>query len=113
MHRNDASLYSGKSSSIERRKEEKRQRESQKAQAREKLLPAADKVLELVAEERKRLGEKLLEIVNPDTTDDQVLNRLQAIRFYQEYLNEFERGMRNILRPTNPTHRRVSDASEE
>lgn len=98
MSRNDSLLYTGASSSAQRRAQEKERRKSEKDIERVKLAPAADVVMAEIAREKAMLGALLLDIIDPDTPDEQVSRKLDAVRLHREWLIRFESSIKKVLR---------------
>lgn len=94
MPRNDGFLTRTRQSNETRSAERKEEKQT----VRRQLMPAADLVLMTIEAERKGVGRKLLAIIDPNTPDNQVASRLQAIRMYDEYLVSLRTRMNNILR---------------
>jgi|ERR1044072_1439425 hypothetical protein len=97
--RNDSVLYSGASSN-RNVLEQRQKRERERQETRSQLLPIAELLTALVANEQAELGNKLLAIINPETPDDQVPAKLQAIRMHKEFLEKFDAVLRKYLRVT-------------
>lgn len=95
MPRNDSILYSGAASN---RGADRAAKQQEKQRTRSDLLPVADKLLEMVAAERAGLGEMLLAIIDPDTPDDRIATKLEAIRMHRQFLSNFENRVKAILR---------------
>lgn len=96
MSRNDAILYSGASAT--KVKEAQTARSNEKLEQYAKLLPAAEVVKKSIDQQKALLGEILLDIVNPDSTDDQVQVKLEAVRLHRTWLLSYETEINSILR---------------
>lgn len=97
MSRNDGILYSGAAGTRDVAAE-REARLKEKQSQRSKLQPAAELVVEQIEKQKAMLGEILLAIVDPTSTDEQVHMQLEAVRLHRKWLLMFERRIKNTLR---------------
>lgn len=96
--RDDALLYTGMTSASRKVQEKKGEKSQQKTEKRTQLEPYTEIIVNEIQKDKDMLGELLLGIVNPDTPDDQLQAKLDAIRLHRTWLLSFETRMKNILR---------------
>jgi len=97
--RDDSLLYSGlTSASAQKVKERREAKTDEKTRKRSELLPANEVVFKEIAKEKAMLGQTLLDIVDESTPDEQVTEKLIAVRIYAKWLGEFETRLKNVLR---------------
>jgi hypothetical protein len=97
--RNDGLLFTGSAAARDITAAAKK-REEERRQKRKELTPAAEVVFGAIAKEQGKLGDILLEIVNPDDNDDHVSAKLMAVRLHRKWLMDFKGEMRKLLRET-------------
>jgi len=97
-NRDDSLLYTGITSvSNEPHTPRQLQKES-KRQARQKLKPAAEVVLELIAKEVKNVADIRSLIVDRKSTEQEVNTELVARKYYLGYLNSLEAKINRIVK---------------
>lgn len=105
--RDDSFLYSG-ITSVSTRTPREAQREK-KEQDRQKLKPAADVVLELIAKERANVTDIKTLILDRKTTEQEINTELLARKLYLGYLNSLEVKVKGIMTVKQPRTRKGAD----
>lgn len=113
MPRNDGLLSAGLSNASSRLKLLREDKANKKQQDRARLAPAADLVFAELKKDQAMLGELLLGIVDPESTDDQVRVKLEAVRLHRVWLVSFENRMKKILRLSDSEKKANERASKE
>lgn len=110
MPRDENFLYSGARSNPDR--VDRQERLQQRKQERTELAPQAGIVFEMITKQKEVLGELLLAIVDPDSADDQVQVKLNAVRLHRTWLQQFEMELNNILRLTPDEKKKLDRESK-
>ncbi len=93
------------------RRQQRQAEKAERAQADQRVvLPAKDWLLKEIGDEEQRLGTILLNLVNPDSSDDQLRAQLEAVRLHKKWLAELRVKVRNIVRPAEKEQERQSNA---
>lgn len=107
--RNDGILYSGLSSVSAKKVQEAKDRKKEvKTEKRGQIINVAEPVFAEFAKEKAMLGELLLALVDPDSTEDKVLEHLEAVRLHRTWLLSFESRLKNVLK-AKPKVKEVED----
>jgi hypothetical protein len=104
--RNDGLLYSGGSTSADRRRHAQRERLQEKEQKRSYLLPAADIVFAEIDKELAKIASQVLGYVTADTVDENLKATLLSLRMYDKSLKDLRTRIGNLLRESPVTTRR-------
>jgi hypothetical protein len=104
--RNDGLLYSGGSTSADRRRNAQRERLQEKEQKRSYLLPAADIVFAEIDKELVKIASQVLGYVTADTAAENLKATLLSLRMYDKSLRDLRVRIGNLLRESPVTTRR-------
>ncbi len=93
------------------RRQQRQAEKAERIQADQRVvLPAKEWLLKEIEQEEGRLGAILLNLVSPDSSDDQLRAQLEAVRLHKKWLAELRVKVRNIVRPAEKEQERQSNA---
>lgn len=95
--RNDAYLYTGVTSVSNEPKAPRELQKESKEEAKRKLKPAAEVVLEAIEKERQVICDIRTFVLDRKTTEQEVNTDLLARKKYLDYLNQLEQKINTIM----------------